>query len=66
MSQLVTATLQRLIGRLVSTHDRLGHLGSARRRDSLSKQPDFVETRPVVFRSGDAYAEDFAALHGAI
>jgi hypothetical protein len=66
MSQLVTVTLQRIFGRKVSAHGRSRQLGSARRRDTRSKQPDFVDTRPVVFRSGDAYAEDFAALHGAI
>lgn len=66
MSQLVTTTLQRIFGRTASVRGRSRQQDSARRRDARSKQPDFVDTRPVVFRSGDAYAEDFAALHGAI
>ncbi|MEO8151738.1 MAG: hypothetical protein ABI605_01620 [Rhizobacter sp.] len=63
MTELVTATLQRLFARQASSARR-GHKPSVRGRDVRSNHPDFADTRPVVFRS-EAFAEDLSLTHGA-
>ena len=63
MTELVTATLQRLFARQASMAIRSQHRGSMRGRDVRSNRPDFADTRPVVFRS-EAFAEDLSLTHG--
>jgi len=62
MTELVTATLQRLFVRqsLAAAQSVRTAQASA---DVRSHRPDFAETRPVVFRS-EAFAEDLVLTHG--
>ena len=68
MSQIVTATLQRLFAgsaRLGARAGRVDRRRSDRSRDVRPHRPDFADTRPVVFRS-EAFAEDLVVTHGAV
>jgi hypothetical protein len=66
MTETVATTLQRLFARKALAASHAQRTSPARRRTAHTRRPDFAETRPVVFRSADAYAADFAELHGAI
>ncbi|HET7793211.1 MAG TPA: hypothetical protein VFL64_07490 [Rhizobacter sp.] len=65
MSQIVTATLQRLFARPTARAARIDRRSTVRSRDVRAHRPDFADTRPVVFRS-EAFAEDLVATHGAV
>ena len=65
MSQIVTATLQRLFARPTVRAARIDRRRADRSRDVRPHRPDFADTRPVVFRS-EAFAEDLVVTHGAV
>lgn len=62
MTELVTATLQRLFVRQSLAAAQSVRTAQAS-GDVRPHRPDFAETRPVVFRS-EAFAEDLVLTHG--
>jgi hypothetical protein len=66
MTEIVTTTLQRFFARNEQAANGARRTSATQRRAAPATRPDFAETRPVVFHSADAYAADFAELHGAI
>jgi hypothetical protein len=65
MSTTVAAALQRLFSRSAPASRRPVQTAARKRSGRGARQPDFTDTRPVVFRS-EAFAEDLYLTHGVV